>query len=77
MDTQHQDAQRPRKWLIAVTVWGGAFVVAACISYFSRLNFWICLGIVAVAWVINGIVATIEDHMPGGFLNPGQKSKEP
>lgn len=67
----------PRRaiWLLGVMVWGAALLVAAGISYFAKLNFWLCVGLVAAAWVLNGIVAEIEDRAPGGFLNPRPKKR--
>jgi hypothetical protein len=73
MNAQDRSSQRRMSWLIGAIVWGGALIVAAGISYFSRLNFWLCLVLVAVAWVINGVVAELEDRIPGGFFNPRRK----
>lgn len=55
-------------------MWGTAVLVAAAISYFSGLSIWLSLGAVVVAWVVNGIIAEIEDRLPGGFLNPRRGS---
>jgi hypothetical protein len=76
MSTQEPMTQRRMTWLITLVVWGTALLVAVGISYFFKVSFWLSLGVVAAAWVINGIVAEIEDRMPGGFLNPRRK-KEP
>lgn len=70
-----QKVRRRITWLLILFVWGSALVIAVGISYFSKLNIWLCLGIVVVAWVINGAVAEIEDRLPGGFLNTKDKSK--
>jgi Flp pilus assembly protein TadB len=72
MNTNTQEPKLPRRttWLIALIVWGAALLVAVVISYLSNLNIWICLGVVVAAWVVNGIIAEIEDRLPGGFLNP-------
>jgi protein-S-isoprenylcysteine O-methyltransferase Ste14 len=45
-------------------------LVAAAISAASGLKFWWAFAIVAVAVLINGFVATLEDDLPGGFNNP-------
>jgi hypothetical protein len=33
-------------------------------------GFWIAAGVIALAILINGAVATIEDELPGGYHNP-------
>lgn len=68
--------KRRRTWVISLIVWGFALLSAAAFSYFTKLNFWLCLGVVAVAWVINSIIAEIEDRIPGGFLNPRKNKKD-
>lgn len=45
-------------------------VLAAGLSAASGLRFWWAFVIVAVAVLVNGFVATLEDHLPGGFSNP-------
>ena len=45
-------------------------LAALALSTFSRLPFWACLGIAAVALLINGWLAEWEDNQPGGFNNP-------
>jgi len=44
--------------------------IAAAISYFSGLGYWLVFAIVAGAVLFNGFVATVEDDLPGGFNNP-------
>ena len=56
-------------WL-ALCALGGALL-----SWLSGMPFWGGAAIVAVALVINGVVAEVEDRAPGGFLNPRGKSK--
>ena len=68
--------RRRRTWIISLIVWGFALLCAAGFSYFSKLNFWLCLGVVAAAWIINSIIAEIEDRLPGGFLNPRKNKKD-
>lgn len=44
--------------------------LAAGVSGLSGLGFWWALLIVVCAFGINGLVATLEDDLPGGFNNP-------
>lgn len=45
-------------------------VIAAIISTVTGFSFvWIAV-VVASALIINGLVATVEDDLPGGFNNP-------
>ena len=44
--------------------------IAAAISYFSGLGYWLAFAIVAGAVLFNGFIATVEDDLPGGFNNP-------
>jgi hypothetical protein len=60
-------------WLLGLGIWGTALLGAVAMSYFAKLNFWLCLGIVVGAVLINGWVATLEDDLPGGFNNPDGK----
>jgi hypothetical protein len=69
-------SRRRRTWIISLVIWGLALVGAAAFSYFTKLNFWLCLGVVAAAWMINSVVAEIEDRIPGGFLNPRKDKKD-
>jgi hypothetical protein len=59
-------------FLISVSV---CAIIAALVSYFSQLSFWILFPIVIVAVLINGLIATWEDQRPGGFENPLEKQK--
>ena len=34
------------------------------------LPYWVCLGIVVLAMIVNGVIAEWEDAQPGGFYNP-------
>ncbi|HMZ56663.1 MAG TPA: hypothetical protein PLT48_17565 [Nitrospira sp.] len=49
---------------------GAATLIALLVSAFSSLAFWPVFVIVVVAVLVNGVVATVEDEMPGGFNNP-------
>jgi len=52
-------------------VWLGVVgLVGAGLSAISGISFWWAFLIVAVAILINGLVATLEDDLPGGFNNP-------
>jgi hypothetical protein len=57
-------------WRVFFIVIGVAALLAFGLHAWIHLNFWICLGIVVFGILLNGIVATIEDEMPGGFNNP-------
>jgi hypothetical protein len=65
-----------KRGLLCITIWlficGLAGLAAA--SFFG-LNFWVTFSITAVALMLNGIVAEIEDRLPGGFLNPRKKTR--
>jgi hypothetical protein len=53
-----------------------AALAAWPISYFSGFGFWPVLGITAVAMLINGFIAIVEDNTPGGFNNPPSPDNE-
>ncbi len=46
------------------------FIVAAGVNYLFGFSYWIAFAMTAGAIIINGIIATIEDDLPGGFNNP-------
>ena len=63
-----------KKRLLYITIWLLICVsVGSIANYFFGLGFWVTFVITAVALVLNGIVAEIEDRVPGGFLNPRRK----
>ena len=64
-----------KPWRLFVVVWGTVLILAFAVSRIWRVNFWMVFGITAAALVINGIVAEVEDRLPGGFLNPRTKDK--
>jgi len=64
---------RRTAWLLGLGIWGTVLLVAVALSHFAKLNFWACLGMTAGAVVVNGLVATLEDDLPGGFNNPDGK----
>jgi len=33
-------------------------------------GFWTAVGVIAFAILVNGLVATVEDELPGGYNNP-------
>ena len=45
-------------------------VLAFGVSYFFSFSYWLAFAVIFAAMLINGIVATIEDELPGGFNNP-------
>ncbi len=47
-----------------------AALIALLVSAFTTLGFWPVFVIVVIAVLVNGVVATVEDEMPGGFNNP-------
>ena len=52
-------------------------LIAGGISWWAKLNFWlIFLMMLGSVW-INGIIATLEDDMPGGFNNPDDTDPPP
>ena len=57
-------------WRIFFIMIGLASLLAFGLHGWTHLNFGICLGMVVGAILINGIIASIEDEMPGGFNNP-------
>jgi hypothetical protein len=64
----------PKNRLLYIVVWLLICVLVGSVAaYFFSLNFWVAFVITAAALVLNGIVAEIEDRMPGGFLNPRKK----
>jgi hypothetical protein len=50
-------------------------VLSGLLVWLAGMPFWGAFLIVAVALVVNGLVAEVEDRAPGGFLNPKGKSK--
>ena len=71
---------RARRWLRTLAgmrklVWPSVGVLlisllAAGLSAASGLKLWWAFGIVAGAVLVNGLVAMLEDDLPGGFNNP-------
>lgn len=59
---------RPALWILAIAA------VSACLAAFTPLSFWAVLAIIVGSVLINGLVATVEDDLPGGFNNPNGKS---
>src|SRR3546814_417070 len=56
---------------------GVAALIAVLVDAFTALGFWPIFVIAVVAILVNGVVATVEDEMPGGFNNPGPASPLP
>jgi hypothetical protein len=64
----------PKNRLLYIVVWLLICVLVGSVAaYFFSLNFWVVFVITAAALILNGIVAEIEDRMPGGFLSPRRK----
>jgi hypothetical protein len=64
---QNSPMRRLKLPLIVFAVLAG---LSALFSRLSGLSFWTMAAILAAAWLINGLVATVEDDVPGGFNNP-------
>ncbi len=47
--------------------------VSFAVSKWFDVSYWIAFIIIAVALLIVGWIASIEDEMPGGFNNPKNK----
>ena len=44
--------------------------IAAGLNHWVSLGYWASFLIVGGAILVNGVVATVEDDLPGGFNNP-------
>jgi hypothetical protein len=62
-------------WRIFSGALAVASLVAFCLHVWLGLDFWVCLGLVVVCVGLNGIVAAIEDELPGGFHIPRPDSR--
>jgi len=63
-----------KKRLLYIAIWLLICVLVGSIAnYFFGLGFWVAFVITAVALILNGIVAEVEDRVPWGFLNPRRK----
>jgi hypothetical protein len=60
--------RRPALWILAIAA------VSACLAAFTPLSFWALLAIIVGSVLVNGLLATVEDDLPGGFNNPSGKS---
>jgi hypothetical protein len=67
MNTQQINSVNWKLFFLWVVI---VLMVAGAGSYLLDIGFWPAAAIVAAALVINGIVAEIEDRVPGGFLRP-------
>jgi hypothetical protein len=47
-----------------------AMALALVAFWLGGVGFWVALTIGVCATLVNGILATIEDQLPGGFENP-------
>ena len=68
------------KRMIQWQVFSISITIAALLTWglhaVSGMSFWVSLGVVIAAILINGIIATIEDEMPGGFNNPAPATSQ-
>lgn len=55
---------------LPLTVFAVIAAISALVSRWSGLGFWTTAAILAAAWLVNGVVAVVEDDAPGGFNNP-------
>jgi len=66
--------QQPVKRFVDWRVFGSVMTIAVILAFgFHRwigLNFWACLALVVFAILVNGLIAAVEDELPGGFNNP-------
>jgi hypothetical protein len=59
-----------RRAVIKIAPWAFAVAVAGTLAWRRRLPFWPVLATVLIALLVNGLLATLEDDLPGGFNNP-------
>ncbi len=57
-----------RYWFLLIFV--GVSIAFAGIASTMGANFWVALAIAIGALLVNGLFATLEDDLPGGFNNP-------
>ena len=60
--------RRSAFWILAIAA------ASAAIAAFTPLSFWAVLAILAGSILVNGLFATFEDDLPGGFNNPDGKA---
>jgi len=61
----------PKIFVISVSI---TVLISFGVYKYTNFNFWVCLGIVILAILANGWLATIEDDTPGGFNDPKPKN---
>jgi hypothetical protein len=61
-------------WRVFVPTVTVAALIAWAINSWMGVPFWVSLLMVVGAIVANGILALVEDEMPGGFNNPRKRS---
>jgi hypothetical protein len=59
-----------RKIARALLPWVVVAALSGIGAWLTRLDFWPLFAITAVAVFVNGLIATFEDDLPGGFNNP-------
>ena len=65
-----QNASTMGRLKLPLIVFAVIATLSALVSRWSGLSFWATVVILAAAWLVNGVVAVVEDDVPGGFNNP-------
>ena len=63
------------RWTLVVVV--GIGLIAWLMSHFLHVRFWVAFAVAFAALLVNGLIATLEDRAPGGFLNPKPPERSP
>ncbi len=61
-------------WRLFLPTVAVAALVAWAVHQWIGIPFWGVLAIVIAAILVNGLIALVEDEMPGGFNSPPKKS---
>jgi hypothetical protein len=65
---------RFRLWSLVASI-AAATAFGSLLAWISGMPIWGGIAIIAMALVVNGIAATVEDNSPGGFNNPTRNAK--
>jgi hypothetical protein len=67
--------KRPKvpPWLFIL--WAAMAAIAYFVSRWLHINYWLALGIIVVAMLVNGFLAEWEDNQPGGFNAPRERDR--
>lgn len=60
-----------------ISFWSAIAILSGLVSYFFNAPFWLVFPIASGAIFLNGLLATWEDRLPGGFENPNGKKSIP